>query len=412
MRRPRRRVVALVGVGLLVLALVLAGTAVALRLLEDDAGPSAAPAGAPRPVVDGNRLVDSRSGRTWVPRGVTWSSFETACAQGWGLSALDAATGSEPGDPTPYAAQADALRSWGIDTVRLPLNQDCWLGTRDAPVGDGRTERTSIDYREAVGTFVDALNTAGIVVVLDLATRKREDTPEVEVLTSPDTDSLTFWRLVAGEYADDPSVLFDALDSPAVRAQGSGDARSSAWACWRDGGCDAAESPAETAGMQDVVDTIRGAGAEQPVLLSGLDEGRDLGLWAEFAPTDDQLVAAFHADETGDCSTRACWDDVLTRLAEEVPVLTSDLRADRPTGSALVGDHLAWAQERQVGALLWVWAARTGDPSALVRDLGGSPTPWGRQARAWFLDGTLPGRPPAQEDRTTGPEDPSETPDQ
>ncbi|WP_229706943.1 hypothetical protein, partial [Nocardioides deserti] len=81
--------------------------------------------------MDGNRLVDTRSDRTFVPQGVNWSSFEYACAQGWGYSALDSMLGEDP-----YTAEATAIARWGANTVRLPLNQDCWLGTRGAPVSD------------------------------------------------------------------------------------------------------------------------------------------------------------------------------------------------------------------------------------------------------------------------------------
>src|SRR4051794_12124231 len=71
--------------------------------------------GAPQPVVDGNRLVDRRSDTTFVPRGVNWSSFEYACAQGWGMSSLDTLGGDAAGE------EAAAIASWDANTVRLPL---------------------------------------------------------------------------------------------------------------------------------------------------------------------------------------------------------------------------------------------------------------------------------------------------
>ena len=58
----------------------------------------------------------------------------------------------------PAAAQAKAIARWGANTVRLPLNQDCWLGTRGAPVSDQYTERTVEGYREEVHDLVTALN--------------------------------------------------------------------------------------------------------------------------------------------------------------------------------------------------------------------------------------------------------------
>ena len=66
--------------------------------------------------VSGNRLVDG-SGTTVRLLGVNRSSFEYACAQGWGLN-------EGPTD----AAAIDAMKSWKIDVVRIPLNEACWLG--------------------------------------------------------------------------------------------------------------------------------------------------------------------------------------------------------------------------------------------------------------------------------------------
>ena len=47
---------------------------------------SAWAAAPPRLKVEGKRLVDARSGRTFVPRGVNWPSFEYACFYGYGYS--------------------------------------------------------------------------------------------------------------------------------------------------------------------------------------------------------------------------------------------------------------------------------------------------------------------------------------
>lgn len=382
--RHRGRTVAVVA--LLVLALAAAGGV--WWVLRGD---PARTADAAQPVVRDGELVDARTGDPWVPRGINWSSFEYACAQGWGLSALDS-LGSDPS-----RAQAAVIAGWGADTVRLPLNQDCWLGTRGAPVSDDFDSRTPDEYRAAVRDFVDALNAEGLVVVLDLHSRKRIGSPEYGDLAMPDSESLAFWRSVAAQYADRPSVLFDAFNEPASRDDARGrEVLDLSWECWRDGGC---QAPVEddtsvtkpdgatydAQGMGDVVETIRAAGAEQPILLSGLDHANDLSRWGEFAPEDDQLVAAFHAYDVRGCRER-CWDEVIGPLADRVPVLTSELGAADPL-DGWVADYLRWADDHGIGSLLWVWAEHPGDPMALVSDLTGEPTAWGELARAWFRRG-------------------------
>ena len=413
------------GAGALLLVLVMltavgaaaAGTWWALR----DAVPASTAA---EPVVRDGELVDARTGDPWVPRGVVWGSFETACAQGWGYSALDAlggpgrASGGGAGDAgeedreAAASAQADVLASWAVDTVRLPLNQDCWLGTRGAPVSDEFAARTPAGYRAAVDAFVEALNARGMVVVLTLHSRKRIGSPEAGSLAMPDSESLAFWRAVAARYAERPSVLFEAFHEPHSREDAAGRrVLDLDWACWRDGGCRApveddgvpvkAGGPTYDAqGMADVVAAIRRAGADQPVLLPGPDRARDLSAWREWAPVDDQLVAALHvgsptagtpgATSDGPGCGPTCWRRVLAPLADQVPLLTTELGpgAQLPGSAAL---HLQWAADHGVGVLARSWVERPGDPQALVEDLSGRPTVWGELVRSWLRGG--PGQP-------------------
>lgn len=376
--------------GAVVALLVAAGVVGVLALRAKPAPSATGMIGAAQPVVVDNLLVDQRSGREFVPRGVNWMSFEYACAQGWGMSNLDNLVASDP-----KAYDAAAIAVWGANTVRLPLNQDCWLGTRGAPVSDQAVTRTPRAYRAEVEQFVDALNRAGLVVILDLHSRKRIGAPEFGNLAMPDSESMTFWRSVAQEFADNPSVMFDAFNEPYSRWSDRQQrwVFELSWKCWRDGGCRAplADDQSATAGepsytvvgMQAVVDTIRDAGAEQPVLLSGIDYANDLSHWLEFKPDDDQLVAAFHNYDFQACHTRTCWDGVIARVADSVPVVTTELGAAQPT-DGYVERYLDWADQHHLGALFWVWANHSTDPMSLLRDQGGKPTDYGRIARAWL----------------------------
>src|SRR5881398_2586932 len=85
-------------------------------------------AAAPELQVDGNRLTDAATGATFVPRGVNWPSFEYACYYGYGYSNERSATSVGPDEQ----GAAD-IASWRVNTVRIGLNQDCWLGDDGAP---------------------------------------------------------------------------------------------------------------------------------------------------------------------------------------------------------------------------------------------------------------------------------------
>jgi endoglucanase len=102
---------------ILVVALVgaLTGTS---QFVPAPASASTAVSSAPTPVVQGNKLIDSRTGAVFVPHGANWPSFEYACSQGWGYS--------QDGNTDAAAA---AMATWHIDAVRIPLNENCWLGS-------------------------------------------------------------------------------------------------------------------------------------------------------------------------------------------------------------------------------------------------------------------------------------------
>ncbi|NRQ48282.1 glycoside hydrolase family 5 protein [Aeromicrobium stalagmiti] len=373
----------------LLVAAVAGGVAWKVTDPGDAAVPAKADMGGPvEPRVDGNRLVDARTGDTWVPHGVNWSSFEYACTQGWGYSSITSAA-----DADQIAA---AIASWSVDTVRLPLNQDCWLGTRGAPVSDAETERTAEGYRAEVARFVDALHAQRIVVILDLQSRKRETEDEFGNIAMPDAGSIEFWRSIAAEYADDRSVMFDAFNEPYSRYDEvtASYAFELDWTCWRDGGCaapvedDKSELTGRTypvQGMAAVVSAIRGEDAEQPIMLAGLDYANDLSQWLDHRPDDDQLVASFHNYNFQRCKDEACWAAEIAPVADEVPLLTGEIGQDDP-GLPHLADYMAWADERGIGYLAWVWWDHADDPMALITGPAGEPTtPYGSTFRSHLL---------------------------
>src|SRR5947208_2465706 len=87
--------------------------------------------------VSGNHLVDG-SGQPIRLLGVDRSGTEYACSGGWGFT--DSPTPKVP-DST---KMIDAIRSWGANAVRVPLNEACWLGINGVNPRWGGT-----NYRDA-----------------------------------------------------------------------------------------------------------------------------------------------------------------------------------------------------------------------------------------------------------------------
>ncbi len=303
------------------------------------------------PVVHGNRLIDSSTNTVFVPHGVNWPSFEYACWQGWGYSSSTS------------SAQAAIMASWRINTVRLPLNQDCWLGLQGSPAGSGRT---ASGYRAAVHSWVSTLNAAGLVVILDLHSSAPAGYPAHGQRAMPDSQSVTFWSSVAAEFASSPSVLFDLFNEPYSRWN---DASSSwtfdlTWDCWSSGGCQAPVEDDYTAvlsgakftavGMQSLVSAMRNAGAAQPLLLGGLDYANDLRQWLASRPADNQLVASWHNYPGQRCHTIACWNSEIAPVAAVVPVVAGEF-GQTDGGSGFLTTFMDWADVNGVGYLPWAW---------------------------------------------------------
>ncbi|MGH3261032.1 MAG: cellulase family glycosylhydrolase, partial [Trebonia sp.] len=122
--------------------------------------PSPSPTSTPPPATSllalhrsGNQIVDS-AGKAVTLRGVDMSGTEFVCAQNWTNDPF----GGQPEDsPATFAA----MHSWGINAVRIPLNEDCWLGINGVQIGGGA-------YQAPVEKLVRDLERSGFYVILDL----------------------------------------------------------------------------------------------------------------------------------------------------------------------------------------------------------------------------------------------------
>ncbi len=298
-----------------VLAAVLAGAALALAVTAlAGSRPALAgtnPSGALSIAIDGNHFVNG-SGQTIRLLGVDRPGTEYACQEGWADS---------DGDDTAAAAAADAaaIAAWHANAVRIPLNEDCWLGINDEP-----SYGTVSGYQQVVERFVADLNADGIYAILDLHWSAPGTTVADGQRPMPDDHSAAFWTSVADTFKTDPAVLFDAFNEPYSPAADYPDAASYpvSWSCWQRrrlhvagdvDGTDPGSHPATytAVGMQTLVDAIRATGASQPILLGGLAYANDLSGWLAHEPTDPdhQLAASFHNYEGEACSTMSCWND-------------------------------------------------------------------------------------------------------
>ncbi len=340
--------------------------------------------------ISGNHFVNGLdgTGQTIQLRGVNVSSSEYACAENFGY---------DDGDYTD--ATAAAIAAWGVNAVRIPLNEDCWLNT-NLPAGD---PYGGAGYQHEIESFVSGLNTHGIYAILDLHWTAPGNQTALEQQPMPDMDhSPAFWTSVATAFKSNPAVVFDLFNEPYdptdLRSGDDGNASDAVtWGCWESGtkpdpiGGGAPPIPCDTqaydangnpttryqiVGMQTLLTDIRNAGATQPIMVGGLDYSDDLGNtndangggqgWMQHAPDDplNQEAASFHNYQGKGCDNQTCWDTTVKSVAAHVPVATGEFAEDNylatgcnasPGANTFDDRYMDWADTNGVSYLAWVW---------------------------------------------------------
>ena len=164
-------------------------------------------------VADGH--ITDATGAAIVLHGVNRSGSEYKCVQS-GNSMFDGPATDE---------SVEAITTWpNVNTVRVPLNESCWLGI------NGAAATLSGDYyKTAIKNYVLRLHKYNLIPILELhwvgpgtmlATRQQP---------MPDADhALAFWAEVAATFLEDDGVILEPYNEPFPDGNKDSDA---AWAC-------------------------------------------------------------------------------------------------------------------------------------------------------------------------------------
>jgi endoglucanase len=327
------------------------------RLALGDGDRLADPPGTERLLLrtDGNRLVFDGEPVRLI--GVNRSGSEFACVQGWGIF-------EGPVDDTAI----DAMLDWGINTVRVPLNEHCWLAL------DGSYwEFSGIRYQQAIAEYVERLTDRGMFVILDLHWTGPGTEKETAQAQMPSREySVEFWWQVALAYRDNPRVIFDLFNEPYPDSHVD---TPEAWRCLRDGGtCRGIDY--EAAGMQELVDTIRAIAAPNLILVPGIQYGNTMTEWLDHMPVDPfgNMAAKWHSYHFNGYNTIEQFDEMLGPILQTVPLVAAEI-GGTPEHLQMV---MEWLDAADASYLVWVWNVWDDDYD-LITDYGGTPTsPYGR----------------------------------
>ncbi len=331
--------------------------------------------------VSGNKLLNS-SGQQVILRGINRSGAEYSCVNGTGIF-----------DGEMDQAAITAMKSWGVNAVRMPLNEACWNGESYVTAADAGT-----NYQNAIKSEVSLMNSNGLDVILDLHWTDGTYTgPSAGSCTSanaaeafcqkpmPDAaQAIPFWTSVATAFKGNDAVIFDLFNEPfASRADNNN--TTEGWQCWETGSpCTGINYP--VAGMQQMINAVRGAGANNVIMLGGEEFSNDLTDWLQFEPTDpdNNLVASWHSYNFNTCSNQSCWTSQVAPVIAKVPVIAGEIGENDCAGS-YINPLMSFLDSENTSYLAWAWNADfncSSGPGLITDYVPGDATAYGAAYKA------------------------------
>ena len=319
--------------------------------------------------VSGNQLLNS-SGQVVRLAGVNRSSAEYSCNSGGTTNVFD--------DPN-NLSDIPAMLSWDINAVRIPLNEDCWLGIN----GEPSASYTNTYYQQQIMAYVNQLTADNVIVILDLHWNNSGTNQANSQEPMPDLDHApSFWTSVATTFKSNSSVIFDLYNEPYPTS----------WSCWLNGAPAANTSPCigsgfATVGMQSLVNTVRATGATNPIMLGGLAYANDISQWLTYEPGDplNNLIASTHIYNFNTCSTTTCWDAQVAPVAAKVPVIAGEI-GEGDCAHGFIDTLMSWLDTHSISYLAWAWNPyNCASGPSLISDFSGTATAYGAGYKAHLL---------------------------
>jgi endoglucanase len=269
----------------------------------------------------------------------------------------------------------DAVRQakvWGANFVRVPLGEQFWLSSNCDYVPS---------YQYSVDQVVKWITSLGMVALLDLHTNTVNGCePGTEHNMADEAQSPEFWSQVAGRYGDpsspeyNPLVAFDLYNEPHDISDTT----------WLLGGPTTDYYGGQTyvaAGMQQLYDSVRAAGSQNLVFISGNN-------WANTPPsvlvTGTNIVYAVHyytctESPPPSCSNANPYDpsqdlDLWLALSASQPVAVTEFGWPGQGDGTYMANVVAYAQDHGWGWSAFAWMEQ--------------PNTFGFIFEKWLPDGT------------------------
>jgi aryl-phospho-beta-D-glucosidase BglC (GH1 family) len=288
--------------------------------------------------VDGNQIFDGND-QVHIFRGIDRPSLEWN-PYGEGISQSD----------------VQLMASWNANIVRVAINQGYWL--------PGSVAYNS-DYPAQVAQVVEWIKEAGMDVILDLHWSDKGNLgnwPGQQRMA--DENSREFWSQVAAAYKDDERVLFELYNEP----------HDVSWQVWLEGGNSG--DGFQVVGMQELYDTVRATGANNLVLVGGLDYAYDLSGVPQHRVTGYNIVYVSHPyDFNG--KQPSDWEGDWGFMHQTDPLFVTEF-GSFDCNPNYAQQLLDYAEARGLSWSAWGWYPGGCGFPALIEDWAGTPTAVGQ----------------------------------
>jgi endoglucanase len=248
------------------------------------------------------------------------------------------------------------IAGWGANVVRLALNQRFWL--------------TNPAYEGTVDDNVQWAKMAGMDVILDLHWSDKGDPgTQPGQQRMADANSLTFWQAVAAKYKDDHRVLFELYNEP----------HDVSWDVWRNGG--PSGDGFTVVGMQQLYDAVRATGAQNLVIIGGLDHAYDLSGVASHRINGTNIIYATHPYNFPN-KQPADWPADWGYLAATDPVMITEFGViSGSCDSTYYSQVIDYAKQQNVSWTAWAWYVKDCAFPSLITTWNGDPSAAGQVVR-------------------------------
>lgn len=280
-----------------------------------------------------------------------------------------------------------ACDDWNCNIVRIPVSQDRWFGFAKEQQKD---DMTGEKYRRTVDKIVEALFERKKYMILDLHWNNmnvwgKNDGQHF----MPDMNSLVFWKDAATRYKNHPAVLFGLYN----------EAHSVSWDVWKNGGNVKEKGKTYfSPGHQKIVDVIRGIGAQNILIVGGLDWAFDLEELCKGYELNDNGGNGIIYDSHVYPWKPLDWDTYVQEAAAKYPILIGEFGhygddAEPDEGEqALPSDEwmkriLDWIDKNQFHFTAWCFHPRCGPD--LIKNWKNEPTEFsGIYVKEYLLKGS------------------------